>query len=76
MMNTEHKVILIEGAKETGKSSFLQHSFIDLYKKHFIPLLLEGAKINSSFLKNLDFKLKDIITSQYSAENLETIHQI
>lgn len=75
MMNTEHKVILIEGAKETGKTSFLQHSFIDLYKKHFIPLLLEGAKINSSFLKNLDFKLKDIITSQYSAENLETIHQ-
>ncbi|SEB94009.1 metallophosphoesterase [Paenibacillus sp. GP183] len=67
---------LILGSEKSGKTTYCKTLYNHLFKKGYMPVLLDGSKINKSNLNDFQQLLYKTFIDQYSKDSLELFKQL
>jgi len=66
--------VMVVGDDDSGKTSLAKMTFVDLHRRGYIPLLIDGSKCPASGIK-VEAYLQSLVGEQYSPNNWEYYKQ-
>ncbi|SFV08688.1 hypothetical protein SAMN05421543_1474 [Alicyclobacillus macrosporangiidus] len=74
-LNTENKYMII-GEEKSGKTTVCKILYKNFYDRGYVPVLIDGSKVNSHVLEDFDKLVTQTFMEQYRAEKVEQFRQL